>query len=230
MDLRRALVLLVQCDFDDTITVGNVSTLLRDTFAPGEWREMEAEYLSGAYSVEESNIRQFAGVKVTKKEIEEFVIKEVGVREGFGKFVEYCQKTDTKLAVVSSGLDLYIEPTMRRECLSHVEVHSAKARVTSGGLEVRYTGPSSAALTKGFKDSYVRDYKRGGNTVIYIGDGRSDIGPASEADFIIARSTLKRHLKQSRLPYFEFSTFDDVRNAVEEIRDHIEVLQGNQRI
>lgn len=223
-------MLLVQCDFDDTITVGNVSTLLRDAFAPDEWREMEVEYLSGRVSVEESNIRQFAGVKVTKREIEEFVVKVVVVREGFGEFVKYCRETGTRLVVVSSGLDLYIGPTMRREGLSHVEVHSAKARVTDDGLEVRYAGPSGAALTRGFKDSYVRDYKRNGNTVIYIGDGRSDIGPASEADFVIARSTLERHLKGHQIPYYRFSTFDDVRNAVEEIRDHIEVLPGNQRI
>ena len=31
-------MLLVQCDFDDTITVGNVSVLIREAFADDDWR------------------------------------------------------------------------------------------------------------------------------------------------------------------------------------------------
>ena len=37
----RGKLLLVQCDFDDTITVGNVSVAIREALAPEEWRSME---------------------------------------------------------------------------------------------------------------------------------------------------------------------------------------------
>ena len=64
----------------------------------------------------------------------------------------------------------------------------------------------------------MRDFKSQGHTIIYVGDGLSDITPAREAGFVIARSTLERYLKENGLPYYGFDTFADVRNHVEEIR------------
>ena len=209
--------LLVQCDFDDTITVGNVSTAIRAAFAPDEWRRHEEEYLAGKYSVEESNIRQFPLVKATRGEIEAFVLAEVVVRDGFGEFVAYCQRTGIRLAVVSSGLDMYIEPTMRREGLEHLEVHSGRAKFTGSGIQVTYADPCGTVIRQGFKESFVREFKRRGYTIIYIGDGLSDIAPATEADHVLARSTLERHFKASTLPYSNFRNFEDARQRVEEI-------------
>ena len=209
---------MVQCDFDDTVTVGNVSTLIRDAFAPDGWRDMEDEYISGRYSVEESNIRQFALLEAPKKEIEDLVVAEVVVREGFSEFVDYCSGNGMRLVVVSSGLDLYINPTMNREGLSHLEVHSAEVHVTPSGIQVKYTDPSGDAITTGFKESYLREFKRAGHTVIYLGDGLSDIVPATEADFVIARSTLEQRLREERIPCYGFSTFGDVVRHIEEIR------------
>ena len=50
----------IQCDFDDTITVGNVSVALKEAFALEQWKQIEAKYIAGQFSVEESNRRQFA--------------------------------------------------------------------------------------------------------------------------------------------------------------------------
>ena len=215
-------MLLVQCDFDDTITVGNVSVDLRERFAPEEWRGLECEYHAGKYSVEESNVRQYALITVSKKEIEEFARTKVVVRESFGGFVDYCRNAGIELVVVSSGLDLYINPTITREGLDGLEVHSARGNVTRNSIEVEYTDPSGKPLVRGFKEAYTREFKRKGYTVVYIGDGKSDIVPASEADFVIARSSLERHLKCKGLPYYGFETFEDVRLHVEEIRQALD--------
>ena len=220
--LRGNSMLLVQCDFDDTISVGNVSIAIREAFGPGEWRRMDEEYHAGKYSVEESNIRQFALVPATAKDIEDFVFSEVVVRDGFADFVEYCRSEGVRLVVVSSGLDLYIDPTLRRIGLDHLEVHSGQARVNGTGIRVEYADPSGSVIVRGFKESFLRDFKRSGNTVAYIGDGLSDIVPAGEADFVIARSTLRGHLKAEGIPFYSFETFNDVRGHVEGIRQLIE--------
>ena len=211
-------MLMVQCDFDDTITVGNVSVAIRDAFGTDDWSKMEEEYLSGVYSVEESNIRQYALIKAGKREIEEFVLGGVVVRYAFDEFVDYCQGEGIRLAVVSSGLDLYIRPIMDQLGFDHLEVYSGKAEVTPNGIEVSYTDNSGAAITRGFKESYVRHFRSEGHTVVYIGDGLSDRVPAEEADFVIARSGLEEYLRDSRLPHFSFATFTDVGKHVEEIR------------
>ena len=214
-------MILVQCDFDDTITVGNVSAAIREMYGPEDWATMEKEFVSGKYSVEESNIRQFALVKADKKAIEDLVLGDVVVRYAFDEFVDYCHGVGIRLVVVSSGLDLYIDPTLVQLGLEHLEVHSGMAEVTPQGVSVEYTNPLGNVITRGFKESYVRYHKQEGNTVIYIGDGLSDIVPAEEADFVIARSTLEDHFRSRGLPYFSFDTFNDVGKHVEEIRQRI---------
>ena len=211
-------MLIIQCDFDDTITVGNVSTIIRDAFGPEELLRMEDEYVGGKYSVEESNIRQFALIKASKEEITDLVREKVVVREGFGEFVEYCRAETIPLVVVSSGLDLYIDPVMQRQGLGDVEYHSAKAEVTPSGVRVGYTDPLGAPLTSGFKDAYVLHHKRAGATVVYIGDGLSDIGPAHHADYVMARSTLAERLRAEGMAFRPFATFHDVRDHVDDIR------------
>jgi 2-hydroxy-3-keto-5-methylthiopentenyl-1-phosphate phosphatase len=215
-------LLLVQCDFDDTITVGNVSVLIREAFANDDWRQMEEEYFSGRYSVEESNIRQFALVRATKSEIEELLAARVVVREGFERFVRSCQSDGIGLVVVSSGLDIYIDPIMGRLGLAHLDVYSAAADITGAGIRVEYNDPWGRPLTKGFKDSYLSYFKGRGHTVVYIGDGLSDIAPAANADFVIARSSLRRHFNDNAMPVREFATFEDVGRHVEEIRRLVE--------
>ena len=211
-------MLLVQCDFDDTISVGNVSTALRHAFARDDWRSMEKEYSAGKYSVEESNIRQFALVGANREEIAEFVATQVVVRDGFKEFVDHCRDAGIRLVVVSSGLDLYIKPTMRRLGLPDLQVFSATARFTASGIEVEYSDPSGRELTRGFKESFLRRFKSSGHTVVYVGDGLSDVVPAGEAHFVIARAYLERHLRETGRHCYGFETFADVWRHVEEIQ------------
>ena len=53
--------------------------------------------------------------------------------------------------------------------------------------------------------------------MIYIGDGKSDISAALEADYVIATSSLKDYFRSERLDYFEFEDFYDVRQAIDTI-------------
>ena len=218
--------ILVQCDFDDTVTENNVSTLIRRAFAPDEWVRMEEEYVSGKYSVEESNIRQFPLVRADRRLIEELVRRDAGVRPGFEAFVEYCRREGIRPVIVSSGLDLYIHPVLGQLGLDGIEVYSAAAEVTADGVQVEYTGPTGARITRGFKESYVTHFRGQGNLVIYVGDGRSDIEPASRADFVIARSTLEEHLRRRKLPYYSFRDFTDVHKHVAAISRRLAARAG----
>lgn len=217
------ILLLVQCDFDDTITDGNVSVAIREVFGPDGWRSMEREFQDGKFSVEESNIRQYALLKASQKDIEDFVLGDVVLRFGFEQFVEYCRAVEIKVVIVSSGLDLYIDPVIQPLGYDDLEVYSAQAQVGEDGITVSYKDPSGAALTRGFKESYVRHFKKQGHTVVYVGDGLSDIVPASEADYVIARDTLEEHSRANGLSYHSFETYEDVAKRVEEIR---KLVQG----
>ena len=208
----------MQCDFDDTITIGNVSTAIRTALlTDNKWRQIEEKYLLGEYSVEESNREQFSMMKTTEKDIEDFVLQNVVIREGFENFVKFCEKTNIKFVIVSSGLDLYIKPLVKKLSLGRIDIYSAKSLITPSGINIEYTGPHGNPILNGFKDSFVTHFKSSGNTVVYIGDDRSDINPANHADFIIARSTLAEYMEDNSISYHQFNTFNDVGSKVEEI-------------
>ena len=211
-------MLLVQCDFDDTITIGNVSNAIKAAFGTRELRLIEKEYHRGKLSVEETNIKQFGLLKSAVESIEDFVLSEVIIRDGFSNFVHYCLHSKVRLVVVSSGLDLYIHPILKRDRLDTLEVHSGKAHVTENGINVKYPDPTSNKIVHGFKESFLRKFKSDGNAIAYIGDGLSDIIPASEADFVIAKSTLQKHLESRNIQHYGFETFTDVIKILEAIQ------------
>jgi 2-hydroxy-3-keto-5-methylthiopentenyl-1-phosphate phosphatase len=102
--------------------------------------------------------------------------------------------------------------------LDNLEVFSGHAKVRPDGIRVNYTDPSGSTITSGFKESYVRHFRSLGHTVVCIGDGLSDVVPALEADFAIARSTLQEELTDRGVPHFAFETFNQVGSHMEELR------------
>lgn len=211
-------MLIVQCDFDDTITVGNVSAALRESFGPENWREMENDYEAGALSVEESNIRQFGLMIATRHEVEAFVRRNVVIRYGFREFANYCQNENVRLVIVSSGLDIYVNTTLVSLGLDHLEIHAGETCVTPKGLRVSYSDLTGTELMEGFKDSYVSHFKAQGHTVVYIGDGVSDYIPAALADYVFARGRLADHMEAHGAPHYRFDSFTEVSQHVKEIR------------
>jgi len=111
--------------------------------------KMEEEYHSGKYSVEESNIRQFALVTASEEHIAEFVASAVKVRDGFTGFVDYCRREGLRLVIVSSCLDLYVAPTLAKLGLSDLEFHSASTRSTTSSTTTRSSLRAWVSLPRG---------------------------------------------------------------------------------
>ncbi len=198
-----------------------MSVAIREAFNPEDWEEMEQEYVSGKFTVEESNIRQYARLRASRQKIEEFVRGDVVVRYAFDEFADYCHGTGIRLSVVSSGLDFYVNTTIDALDLEGVDVHAARTEFTPEGIRVAYEDPAGALITSGFKDSYVSHFKGLGHTVVYIGDGLSDFGPARLADHVIARNGLADYMERHGLAHDTFETFRDVGKHVERIRSSL---------
>jgi len=61
--------MLIQCDFDGTIIRNNMSVLLRENFARGDWRQIEAAYMQRSLTVEESNRQQYRLIRQSRKKL-----------------------------------------------------------------------------------------------------------------------------------------------------------------
>ena len=202
--------ILVQCDFDGTVTVEDISFLLLDAFAQGDWRRWLQRYREHKISVGEFNTRAFAMVKANEHTLLDALKGRFEVREGFHELVKHCQERSLRLVIVSNGLDFYIRAVLTYLALGDIEVHAAQATFRPDGMRVQYVGPDSRRLEDGFKEAYIQSFLKLGYKVIYIGNGDSDAAPAKYAHHVFATGDLLTYCRKNNLGYKPFETFLDV--------------------
>ena len=206
--------MIIQCDFDGTITRNNLSVLLRQRFARGDWQQIESDYLDGNLTVEQSNRLQYVLIKEPKERLQEFVRQHVEVRPGFVGFARYCHETGIPLVIVSSGLDFYIETVLAQIGMQNLELHCGQTSFDKDGIVVSYTDPEGNIVNEGFKKRYLNWLRKRDSNIIYIGDGLSDLEAARNADHVFATDHLLRLLSTDSVAYSAFSDFYDLLNQI----------------
>lgn len=201
---------LVQCDFDGTITEEDVSFLLLDAFAQGDWRRLLQQYKEHKISVGQFNTRAFAMVKADKPTLLDALKGKVRIRAGFYELVDYCAKKGFRLVIVSNGLDFYIEDILKRLGLRDIEMHAAQAFFHPAGMQVQYVGPDGTKLDEGFKEAYAKSFVKLGYAVTYVGNGDSDVAPAKYAQYLFATGDLLAYCQKNKLRHKPFETLFDV--------------------
>ncbi len=201
---------LVQCDFDGTITQQDISFLLLDAFADGDWRQLLAEYREDKISVNHFNTYAFAMLKADKQTLLEFMRGRVAIRPGFHELLAYCQRRGFHFVVVSNGLDFYIDALLGDLGANNIEVFAAETLFTPEGLKVQYVGPDGSKLDRGFKEAYIRLFLGKGYRIVYIGNGASDIPSAKLAHHIFATGELLDYCKETNLHCTPFVDHNDI--------------------
>jgi len=208
--MRSTRKMLIQCDFDGTITEEDVSFTLLDTFASGDWRQLLSEYKEGKISVGCFNTRAFAMVKADRQSLLEAIKGQVKVRAGFHELVVCCRRKGFRLAIVSNGLDFYITATLSDIRIEDIPVFAAQTRFLPEGMQVKYVGPDGEHLPDGLKEAYVSLFLKSGHQVVYVGNGPSDFPAAKRCHHIFARGELLDYCKKANLEYNVFTDFNDI--------------------
>ncbi len=206
---------LVQCDFDGTITEEDVSFVLLNAFADGDWRQLLKEHQEGKMSVGRFNTEAFAMVKADRESLLKVAKGRVKIRPGFQELVTSCHRKGFRFVVVSNGLDFYIQEILGDIGMADIEVFAAKTRFHAKGLDVQYIGPDGSPLDEDFKGAHVNSFLGEGYRIIYIGNGTSDILPARQCYYIFATSVLLTHCQQTNLAYAPFTDFNEVVRVLE---------------
>jgi 2-hydroxy-3-keto-5-methylthiopentenyl-1-phosphate phosphatase len=202
--------ILVQCDFDGTVTEEDISFFLLDAFAQGDWRRLLRNYKEHKISVGEFNTKAFAMVEADKHKLLEALKGNVKVRAGLHELVNYCLEKGFRLVIVSNGLDFYVEAVLKDLGLRNIEVYAAQASFHPEGMKVQYVGPDGKRLEDSFKEAYTQAFLKLGYRVIYIGNGDSDVAPAKYAHHVFATGDLLAYCRENNLKYKPFETFIDV--------------------
>ena len=208
-------------DFDGTIDERNIATLLLDKFAIGDWKQYMSMSSKGEMSFRESVEKEFSCLPSQREKLTAFVLREAKVRGGLHRLVDFCARRNFPAAVVSGGLDFYIQPILEKHGLGHIPCYCGGADFESGDrLKVVYDGvvPScdAAGTCKCFQ---VGRYQEQGYKVALVGDGTSDMCASAQADYVFARRKLLEHCQELGLSHFPFETFDDVLDVLKGLTD-----------
>jgi len=206
--------MIIQCDFDGTIIKNNLSVLIREKYACSDWQKIDSDYLHGRITVEQSNKLQFALIKEPKERLQAFVRQHIELRPGFVEFIRYCQESAIPFAIVSSGLDFYIEPVLVEIGMPDLELHCGRTSFSRGGIDVAYYDPVGNIVSEGFKKKYLIWLKERGTNIIYLGDGLSDLEAARQADHVFATGHLLDLLDTYSIERSAFSDFYDLQRQI----------------
>jgi 2-hydroxy-3-keto-5-methylthiopentenyl-1-phosphate phosphatase len=210
--MEKHIKTAVQIDFDGTVTVEDVSFLLLDTYAGGNWREYLDEYSAGEITVGAFNQKVFSMITADEKTMTDFVLSDrrCKARPGLKELLDYCDTNSYRTIIVSNGLNFYIRAILKSIGINKLEIHAAENAFSPTGMRVRYLGPDGKEVDAGFKEVYTDMLLREGYRVIYAGNGTSDIFPARKAKYVFATEDLLKKCRAEKLKCYPFKDFFDV--------------------
>jgi 2,3-diketo-5-methylthio-1-phosphopentane phosphatase len=207
----------VLTDFDDTAAAENVAELLLTRFGDPTWQEVRRRFRASELTLNEYQEITFRNIQASRDTLRAYVKQHANLRPYFKELWGYCLDHHIPMAVVSQGLDFYIEALLEKEGFSQIPVHAVTTRFTSQGISYEYPyaypGRESQGNSKGL---VVDSYRRQGYYVIYVGDGISDFEAASRADLLFAHRVLAEECHRRQIPFRPFRDFRDVLLALEE--------------
>jgi len=209
-ELRRAAPpgVRVFVDFDGTISVGDTTDHILESFADPSWRMIEADWVAGRIGSRECLARQIDLVRASPEALDAFV-RDATIDPHFAGFVALCGAYGLPITVVSDGLDRIATAMLARAGLNLPVV--ANHLEWLGARRWRLGFPHAAAdcrATAGHCKCATIAAEPAGLRVL-IGDGRSDFCAAAGADLVIAKSALAEHCAGSGIAFKPFANFAD---------------------
>jgi 2-hydroxy-3-keto-5-methylthiopentenyl-1-phosphate phosphatase len=210
----------IQCDFDGTITEGEISHLILNRFAEGDWKEIVKEFDNCRITVMECMKRCFALIKADEPTIVDYVLKSerLKIRPGFKELYEYCLNRDFNFAVVSNGLVFYIKAILDSIGVKGIEINAARGRCSPAGMSVIFPGSDGKVSAIDFKEIYTRRMENKGYKVICLGDSISDKYVARRAYKVFAIGELGDFCRKENIAFTPFETFFDIKPGLEAIK------------
>lgn len=208
----------ILCDFDGTIT----RACLCD-FLYGEFASCGLKYSNlwgeGKIGTKEEIESSFQYIQASREEMEA-ALATVEIVPGFRDFYDYCRREGLELVIVSDGLDWAIRYVLSQVGVSDIRVMSNRIFFEPRGFrfEFPYYNPQ-AAQTGVCKGDIVERFKQAGETIVLIGDGRTDYDASRLADFVFTRDELWTYCQAHELPSIKFEDFRDILARFKDVKN-----------
>ncbi|MDH3890349.1 MAG: MtnX-like HAD-IB family phosphatase [candidate division Zixibacteria bacterium] len=208
------------CDFDGTISRRDIGYNLFHHFSQGRNDELVPLWKKGELTTRECLLKEAAMVHAHSDEIYRY-LDQFELNRGFEPFVRLCQANSADLAILSDGLDFYIEYVLKRHRLNHLPLIANAGRLEDNRLIVTFPHDNQSCRRCGScKGERIREYRlrHGEVKAVFVGDGYSDACGAAEADIVLAKKDLEQYCVIHNIDHIRYDTFDDVSRFLTERR------------
>lgn len=156
-------------------------------------------------------------------------LNSIEVDDTFNNFINYCNKNEFEIRILSDGLDYYINPILDRENLSSINVFSNRLIFENNKLIplFPYTDEECDRCAN-CKRNHVLNFSGDEEYTVYIGDGWSDVCPSQYCDFIFAKNSLLKYCEVNRITYFPFTNFNDVITKLDILKEKKRLKKRHQ--
>ena len=193
------------CDFDGTITSRDSIVFLTEYFGAGTSYRVDIleAFKDGRLTITELIEQELKTVRATWEEAEIALKANISVDPSFPVFIDWCKRQGYSLTVVSSGmrpiLDLFIGD-LGIPCFAH-------------SVDISPQGWHYSREKENDKEVILGAAKQNGS-LIYVGDGTSDVSAIPFAEILFAKSYLAEYCNQHEISFVPYDTFDDVRQRL----------------
>ena len=180
-------------DFDNTLTPGDVLDEIVEKFSPNEdWKVWEREWVEGRLAARECLRFQVENLRVSRETLFEHLLA-VRIDRAFAGILRWARARQVEVFIVSDSF---------APLITHILASNAIAGVPVFANDLEFSGdrmvPSFPFLDPAFPRSANAKAKHlapyADHTIIFTGDGRSDLDAALAADIVFAKDALANEL------------------------------------
>ncbi len=209
--------LMIQSDFDGTLTEGDMALITLDYFTDKKWRYLYDDYCNGKLGLDEFNSKAFGYVTASEQEFKNYSYEQMVIKPGCKELIETCRRKGIRFHIVSNGIVTYIDAFIEKLGIGEIEYAAAKALYDPSGMKSWYENPDGERVLNGFKDSYTQRFKEQGYKIIYLGDGTSDFNASRMCDKVFACDDLEQVYIKNNLPYTKMAGLETVTEYINSI-------------
>ena len=210
---------VVQCDFDGTISLVDVTDSLLERFGQPGWRELEADWEEGKIGSRECMKGQIPLLDMNPAELDDH-LDSIAIDPHFPNFVRAAESAGQQVQVISDGIDYAIRRILARHGLGHLQVianHLVQDDPRRWKLQSPYASAACVRASGNCKCERLAEQRNLQRQVLYVGDGASDFCVSGKADFVLAKARLIAYCLDHQLPHAAFDDFSDALALLQDI-------------
>jgi len=209
------------CDFDGTITEKDTWLDTGEFFIKqkDKWKVVLEKFDNLEIGARECFLSECSLIENFDLKIFNEIIDKQAVDPYFKDFVNYCKINNIPIAILSEGMDYYINRILDNHNIV-LPYFSNKLIFLNNNknLNLEFPYSDSDCTDCGCcKRNLLLNMTGDDEISVYIGDGLTDTCPVQYADMVFAKKSLASYCWKNNITYFEYRNFQDIKYKLEKI-------------